>query len=132
MIVGAFNKTGIRTQLSKNATADLIVLDSPGVFVSAAIIKSGGSNDHCEVRLILDGVIVVAINYAAAKTACFDKPNNSGISLSSDVAKTLTIQFCEPIQYKSSLSVQIFTGSEEGIAQVFARVIVGTTCSYPS
>lgn len=133
MIVRAKRNQGLIASPGINKKKDLISLKGPGVFVSLFVTKQGGSNDLTQVALFIDGVNVVALTYAGARSAGLNRANNSGIILcDGNVIDGFTVQFNEPLAYAKELRVQINTGSDSGVAQIVAVAVTGDSCSYPA
>jgi hypothetical protein len=132
MILKARRVQGLATSLSTNTTKDLVKLKGPGVFVSMYVTKQGGSNDITQVALYLDGQNVVANTYIGAANIGLGKRNNSGITHSAGIVDMISVQFNEPLNYAKELRVEITTGSDSGVLQIVAEVVVGSGAIYPN
>jgi hypothetical protein len=106
-------------------THDLINLTGPGLFLGAAVVKQGATNDLTFVILEIDGRNVVNLSFAAAVNDGLTQQNPFGIVLlRSNVLKTMTIGFPTPLRYAKSLRLRV-TVNEPGIAQILANVVHG-------
>lgn len=104
----------------------LVVLEGPGLFVSAHVSKQGGDTDLTFVSLDLDGENVVNISYAAARNLGFTQSNPYGlVLLQTRPIDNLTIGYPAPLHFERELllSVQV---NEPNVAQILANVIHGT------
>jgi hypothetical protein len=105
---------------------NLVTLSGPGDFVSAEVVKQGGSNNLTFVSLDIDGKNIVSISFAALLNTGLTTGNPYGLVLvkSAGDPKTLTIGFPTPLRYKSKLTLAV-TVKETGVVQVLANVSMG-------
>ena len=107
-------------------THDLVVLEGPGLFVSAAVSKQGGTNDLTFVILEIDGRNVTNLSFAAANNQGLTQHNPYGlVVLHSTVIKTVTVGFPTPLVYKRSLKLSVKV-NEPSVVQILANVIHGS------
>jgi hypothetical protein len=131
MIVGARRVQGLKVNPTTNKKFDLVTVKGPGVFVAGHVTKQGGSNDLSQVALFIDGVNVIAITFAGADTIGMDALNNSGIQLVKGPVDCMSFSFNEPLFFEKECRVELSTGTDAGIVQALANIVVGAKCSYP-
>ena len=117
-----------RTQgLLTNVTGahKLVVLEGPGLFICADVVKQGGDTDLTNVSLDLDGRNVVAITYIGARNVGLTQSNPFGIVVLGSKLDTLTIGYPVPLKYEKELVLSVLV-NEPNVAQIVANVVHGT------
>jgi len=113
----------------------LIIIDGPGTFISAAISKLGGVNDHTFVILDIDGRNVVFFRMDFAKLMGLEKENNPyGIVFHKgrNKVKTLTIGFSTPLYISAEKRLILKVKVEENnVTKIVADVVFGTADGRP-
>jgi hypothetical protein len=108
--------------------AQLIRIEGPGVFVSAAVGKQGGAVGATFVNLDLDGRNVVSTSYGAARNYGLTQQNPYGVAfLDGGEVTTLAIGFMSPLVFQSELVLTVFV-EEDDVVQILANVIHGKDC----
>jgi hypothetical protein len=117
---------------AQNTSIELLNADGSGVFVSMIITKVGGSNDFSRINMTIDGRSVVATTFIGAMNAGLANSNNSGTVLTnSNVAKSITVQFNEPLRFSRSFRLVFNTANDANINNVVASAVIGEFIQNP-
>jgi hypothetical protein len=114
---------GLKTNVAK---ANHILVQGPGVFVSAVVSKQGGASGLSFVSLDLDGRNVTNLSYAAAVNLGLTQANPYGLAvMNSGVVQAFTVGFPVPLRFERELVLSVKV-NEPGVVQLVGNVITGT------
>ena len=131
MIRSPKRKQGLVARPKARSKHDLIQEKGPGAFVSAQISKQGGANDLTQVALYIDGENVMALTFAEASNLGFDQVNNSGVILTKGLVNVMTIQYSEPLHFKSDIRIELSLGTDRDVVRIVASSVLAKPCIYP-
>src|SRR5262249_39216095 len=110
-----------------NGTYDLVVLEGPGLFLSAIVTKQGGANGLTFVRLDLDGRNVVDFSFAAMRNVGLVQANPYGTQrLTGNGIESFTIGWPFPLTYRRGLKLSVVV-NEPGVVQIVGNVVHGAS-----
>lgn len=123
-VTGPRRTQGIASNPAPGTTPTLVSLKGPGLFISAAITKQGGSTDLCFVTLDIDGQNLVNVSIAALFNQALVQDNSYGVMVFKSTAglDTVTIGWPYPITFQRDLVLRIVV-NEPGVVQVLANVL---------
>jgi hypothetical protein len=70
--------------------------------------------------------------YTGADNSGIDGVNNSGMKLVKGTVDCLSFSYNEPLFFEKECRVEVSTGSDAGIVQMIASLVIGKGCEYPS